>query len=483
MDISNISTKSPKIEDLGAKRGDLALEEVLEKIASIPSLAYPPVLFPDLNFKIKNESPSSLATATKGTIVPNLTSPSLGCSMGVIATNLEKKDTTPEFQKKFYKAMQDHLGESYGIFENILVWFGLKKRPILKYDLTLREFDDIIRRGAAAAADRFNLPGEILNNLEFRGSLFSEEEQRALNIKKILPRSSFTNGRHDLGYGFKGNHFLEIQVVEEIFDEEFAEKFGLKKGNVVIMYHGGGGLIPYHVGRYFANRDKKLMGAGFLASRIKLVLHFFGKIFFHLLSADGIRNFKTRYKYYFRPDAYQEIPIDSEEGRRLFQATKASLNYSYAFNIAIYRRVKDALEKINPKIKARLVTAKIHNSIHQEKGLVVHRHTVTRISPKETSLISGFNNTASFLILGQDGSDKYLNSTDHGSGAVIKKFKENNASSVKDGKTIIHRTKEPFREEVSHITDEGIEYVIERLEEKNIARRAVKLRPIASFKG
>lgn len=484
--MSGTHDTTKKIVDLGAIREDPELERVLKNIASISSLAQPPVLFPDLVYKPKNESPASLATATRDTIVPNLTSPSLGCSMGVIATNLKKEDITPEFQRKLYAAMQEHLGERYSILKNILVWLGLTKRPLLKYDLTVKQFEDIIRRGAPAAIERFDLPKDILDDLEFGGSLFSDNEEQDLDLKHLLPRSSFTNGRHDLGYGFKGNHFLEIQVVEKIFDTASAEKFGLTEGSVVIMYHGGGGLIPYHVGRYFANRDKKLLGKSFIASRIKLVLHFFGKIAFHLLSINGLRNIRTRWRYYFRPKKFQEIPLASKEGTRVMNATKASLNYSYAFNMAIIRRVFDALKATGKtNARGRFITTKIHNSIHQEKNMVVHRHTVTHIAPGEMSIVSGFNNTKSYLIVGREGSNNYLNSADHGSGHIIKRKRTTGDSQKHPEKHItrIHKTRNPHEEDVSHITGDGIDYVMNTLEKYDIASKAIQLRPLASFKG
>ena len=167
------------------------------------------------------------------------------------------------------------------------------------------------------------------------------EELRDLNLHKILPRSSFTNGRHDLGYGFRGNHFLEFQVVEDIIDEDMARNLNLSKNDVVIMYHGGGGMIPYHVGRYYANRKRNTL--------LQKVFTLIGKTLFHLVSWDGIKNMKERFTYYFLPHPFVEVPFSSPEGKRLMLANKAALNYSYAFNIAILRRTEDALKKSLPK--------------------------------------------------------------------------------------------------------------------------------------
>lgn len=477
--MSQANNSTEKLLDLGAIRENPALETVLKKMVRIKSLAYPPILFPDLVYKPLTEAPASLAVATRGTIVPTLLAPSLGCSMGVIATSLTKEDITPEFERVFYAHMQDELGRSYDMVENILVWLGLKTRPLKKYDLTISEFEDIIKRGADAAIERYDLPKDTAAIFDSDGSLFSEDEQKALNIHRILPRSSFTNGRHDLGYGFKGNHFLELQYVEDIYDSQTAQELGLAKDQVVIMYHGGGGMVPYHVGRYYGNRRKNTLKQKFFQN--------IGKIFFHFLSPGGLRYFAQRWRYYFTQKLFQEIPLDTPEGQRLLQATKASLNYSYAFNVAIYRRVIDALHNALPEkdTDPRLVVAKIHNVIAEEKindeSVVAHRHTVTRVEPGKPTIISGFNTTHSYIVIGDSGAKDHLFSADHGSGYVHKHL----AKEVRtlEHNTTIHKTREPHEQTVQHVSSNGIERVMDLLEKKAIIKRAVALRPLASFKG
>lgn len=479
------STMSPtnniteKLTDLGAIRTDSDLEYVLDKMVNIKSLAHPPILFPDLAYKPLTEAPASLAVATQGTIVPTLLAPSLGCSMGIITTTLTKDDITPEFLRSFYSHMQDELGQNFSMLENVLVWLGVKKRVLKKHDLTVPEFEDIIRRGAESAVERYELPKEILNAIDNNGSLFSKDEQKTLDLHKILPRSSFTNGRHDIGYGFKGNHFLEIQYVDKIYSTDVAQQLNLSEGQVVIMYHGGGGMVPYHVGRYYGNRKKNTFK--------QKVFQLIGKIFFHFFSLEGLKYGIQRWKYYFTQKLFREIPLNTPEGQRLMRATKASLNYSYAFNVAIYRRVVDALKNALPEKEtgARLSVLKIHNSILEErlndKPVVVHRHTVTKVTQGEPTIISGFNTTHSYIAVGGSNVGNYLYSADHGSGRVHKHLRD--TLKTLECTTTIHKTREPKEQEVQHVSSNGIEQVLDLLEQKDIVKRAIALRPIASFKG
>jgi len=473
------NNNTEKIMDLGAIREDPELEMMLDKISKIPSLVRPPILFPDLAYKPDTEAPASLVIATRGTIIPTLTAPSLGCSMGVITTTLRKKDITLEWLRKFYANMQDELGQHYSILENILVWIGIKKRKLKKYDLATSEFEDIIREGAPSAIKRYNIPKETVRVFDNDGSMFAPEERATLHLHDILPRSSFTNGRHDLGYGFKGNHFLEVQYVEKIHDQKIADNLGLSEEQVVIMYHGGGGMVPYHVGRYYSSRRKNTWK--------QKMFQIVGKIFFHFFSVQGLLHARERFLYYFTSKPFREIPLNTSEGQRLLNATKASLNYSYAFNVAIYRRVIDALTKnsqgktTNPK----LVVAKIHNALVEEvadgKPAMVHRHTVTRVESGEPTIISGFNNTNSYIGVGGKALPQYLNSADHGSGKVHKHLKDKLQKLPYS--TTIFRTKEPKETSVEHVSNDGIEQVMDLLEKRDIIKRGIELRPIASFKG
>jgi tRNA-splicing ligase RtcB (3'-phosphate/5'-hydroxy nucleic acid ligase) len=478
---SNTFSKNPHL--LGCDLSNEKTKEVLNEITKLGSLGLPLVCLPDLHLKERTEGPSSFAAATVDTIVPELTAPSVGCGMGVLTTTLTTKDMSHNFFEKFYDGMRSNLGPRYGHFKNLLLWLGLISRPASEYDISIAEFEDIIKRGAQAAIEKYDLNREFIDHIEYKGSHFSREEQTKLNLNDILPHVSYRSGRHDLGYGFKGNHFLEIQYVEEILDAEIARKWGINLNQVVIMYHGGGGAVSYHVGRYFGNRKKNTF-------KQKLVLSVL-KVLFHFGSPTAWKYAKERFKYYFFPKSFMEIPTSTDEGVRLFAATKASLNYSYGFRMAMIKRISDSLTAALPsrKPEAFLLWDSNHNSIVPEeidgKNYVVHRHTANRVFEGSPVIISGFNTTSSYLAVGQPNAEKYLFSADHGAGVTIKKMERDGMTKAhpKNLTTHIYQTKSPFKKIVEHITDEGIDYVVKKLEEENIARPIVKLRPLAVFKG
>lgn len=433
--------------------------------------------------KERTEGPSSFAAATEGTIVPELTAPSVGCGMGILATSLSVKDTDHAFFENFYKEMRSHLGPRYGKFKNILLWLGIIERPQLRYDLSVQEFEDIIKRGAKAAVEKYDLEPETLDHIEYQGSCFTEEEQEQIDLKNILPRISYRSGRHDLGYGFKGNHFLEIQYVEKILNEEKAREWKIMENQIMIMYHGGGGAVSYHIGRYFGNRKKNTLGQ-------KMVLAVF-KTLFHLWPPRDWKYARERLRYYFFPKSFQEIPLNTAEGRRLWRATRASQNYSYAFRVAIVKRIMASLQTALPKKKFRtsLLWDSIHNAIVEEtingKKVMVHRHTANRVFEGKPVIVSGFNTTNSYLCAGLKDAEEKLFASDHGAGVTIKKMEQEGLTSLHPHNytTRIYQTKAPFKRVVHHITNEGVDYVVQKLQDERVVRPVALLRPLAVFKG
>ena len=453
-------------------------------IASLPHITRPVVCLPDIHLKETNEAPCSFVAAADGVIIPTLTAPSVGCGMGIIRTSLTRNDLTPEKLETFYKHMQEHRSIRFGTIKNILLWLGIIDRPRAKYDFSKEDLVNAIKDGARFALRRYDFPTSEVGHIEYGGDVMDADTEREFPPACILPRAAWASGRHDIGYGFKGNHFLEIQYIENILDEATAVAWGISKDQVVVMYHGGGGAVAHYLGRYFAKRKKESKS---FKSRL---FQFLAKFLFHFASWEGMRNFRTRWHYYFRPEPFQAIPIDTPEGARVLASVKASLNYSYAFRLAIVKRVTDALrETFGTHTSAQLLWDTVHNAIHKEiisgKEYMVHRHTATRVFDGKPVLISGFNNTNSYIGVGLPGGEEHLFSADHGAGETIKTHSRNGMVQPhpENHATDIYTSKPPYKKTAVHITNEGLDAVIKPLEEANVMRAVAYTRPIAVFKG
>ncbi|MEK9166503.1 MAG: RtcB family protein, partial [Patescibacteria group bacterium] len=343
------------------------------------------------------------------------------------------------------------------------------------YDISKSELEDFFLHGAKAAVRKYNLRESELDRMEYHGDVLGEQEKSKIDFKSLVPRSSYINGRHEIGYNFGGNHFLEFHYVEEIKDTETARAWGISQNQILMFYHGGGGHATYHLGRYFGRREKNTPSQKFVL--------FFLKFIFHFGSRAGLKHFRERWCYYFSRRLFPEIPLNSEEGARLMQSIKIALNYGYAFRAALLRRIKDAL----PKGDASFLWDAAHNSIIEEtvgdKNFIVHRQDATRVFPGKPVMLAGFN-TVSYLGVGQEGASISLFSSTPSAGKTIAKYKKEGLSKPDPGHPVlVSKRKEPKLKKEEGTTSEGLFAVTRELEEAGIVKSVAYIRPLGLIKG
>lgn len=453
--------------------------EKLKKISRVKSLARTPLCLPNIHPKRGLESPPQFVAATVGTIVPMLSAPAMNCGMSVFTTTLSRDDFSPEFLKNFATTLRKGVAPRVSKSRTLLRWLGADLdagRPN-PYDLSKKELEEIFINGAGAAIKKYDLPENELEHIEYGGCVLSEDEKNKTNLRNLVPRSSYTNGRHEMGYNFGGNHFLEIHYVEKIVDQGCAKNLGIRENQLLMFYHGGGGHATYHLGRYFARREKN--------TRFEKIALFFLKFLFHFGSLEGLKNFKARWQAYFSRVPFPEIPLDSLEGRRLMQSIKIGLNYGYAFRVALLRRIIDSL----PKGSAKFLWDAAHNSIMEDPpaggGLVIHRQDAMRVFPGKPVMISGFNNTLSYIGIGAQGAEKTLWSATPSAAKTIEKYLTEKRSAIEtpSHRTFISKRKNPELETREHVTSEGLFEVVQSLEKEDIIKPVAYIRPLGSIKG
>jgi RNA-splicing ligase RtcB len=422
------------------------------------------------------ESPSSCAVATKDVVVPQFSSASLNCGMSVVTTSLRPEQLTDEFLRSFY----DQLNRGYWI--RVINKFGIARS---RYELTHDELKQVYLRGAKALADKYRLDDDTLAHIEHGGSLLSEDQIPTIDIDRIVPGPASAKSRYNLGLGFAGNHFLEFQIVDEVLEQDAAARWGLRGGQVVLMYHTGPGIAATMLGRYYAGPRLK-------DSPKRRRDYFMKKLAFHMLNADVIGSRQERWKNYFTDDLNVDT-LTTPEGQRLLTSMAVAMNYGYAYRAATFARVRDALAGLTNDRDVRLVYDSSHNSIQRDtiqgEDLWVHRHNACRVLPGDPAIISGYNNTSSFLGIGLPGAEASLFTVDHGAGETIKRW-EMAGWSTPDAR---YRTKrylfkhqmrnEEYRvKEVEHVKSDAIDTVINMLHEADIVAPVVRLRPVASLK-
>jgi tRNA-splicing ligase RtcB len=285
------------------------------------------------------------------------------------------------------------------------------------------------------------------------------------------------------------NHFIELQTVEEVLDEDAAAALGLHAGQATLQFHGGGGSLPGELGVLYGRRKRQPALPVRLQMAVQKPLH-------HLATARSWEELRLRRRLYFSPD-YPPVLRSGAEGERLLLANAMAMNYGFAFRAAVYgwlsRLARECLGA-----EPELVVDSPHNSIYEEdvegRTAVVHRHNAARIYTREDLpghpvfgslgqplLLPGTNRTASYLCLPGPAARLTLRSAPHGAGATIKSFVTRGISR-EDGSGRLTRRfgyggGPPIV--VPHLDDRGVDAALSLLVDHDIVRPVVRLRPFA----
>jgi tRNA-splicing ligase RtcB len=275
-----------------------------------------------------------------------------------------------------------------------------------------------------------------------------------------------------------GNHFVEVQMVDEIFDESVARQFGLSSGCLTVLIHTGS------------------RGLG------------------HQICTDYVRlmdNSLARFGITLPDRQLACAPADSDEGRRYLGAMACAANYAWANRHLIMHIVRDVLLRMLRGLRAadvRLVYDVAHNIAKMEsyagREVCVHRKGATRaFGPSHTELpaeyratgqpvfIPGSMGTASYVMAGADPSDSLSwGSTCHGAGRAMSRGSARKRTSGAQlraelearGITVRSPSNEGLAEEAP-LAYKDVERVAEVVHRAGMARKVARLVPRGIVKG
>jgi tRNA-splicing ligase RtcB len=286
-----------------------------------------------------------------------------------------------------------------------------------------------------------------------------------------------------LGTLGSGNHFLELDVIEEVFLPDVAAAFGLEEGNLAIFIHSGSRGLGYQVCDDFLS----VMGKAMRRYGIEL------------------------------PDRQLACaPLDSEEGRRYLAAMAGAANYAWANRQVMMGLTEQALLEtleISPRdLGFRLVYDVCHNIAKfedhvvegREQRLCVHRKGATRAFPpgsaqipeayKEVGqpvLIPGDMGRGSYVLVGtQRAMEESFGSSCHGAGRVKSRTQALKSAHGRDlflemkeqGVTLMATGRRTVAEEMPEAY-KNIHLVVDAIERAGISRKVARLRPVGVVKG
>ena len=469
----DLEAREPRIFDGPDLPADAkVLARLMERTVDA-DLAAPPVVLPDFHHKSNMELPSSVAVATKRTIRPTLTSASVNCGMALVALDADRPNDAGIAE--FYRRVRER--------------FPYPATNVRT--LSVRDVRRAAVEGAVFAAERFGVDGDELLRVEESGKLDLDQYGGGDRLMRELPSLAFQLARMRFGTVGPSNHFIELQMVEEVFDHETAAALGVKEGQLVLQYHAGGGVLTGEIGALFGRRQHNPRHL-----RMAMAIE---KPLYHLATARSIAQFRARLALYFAANC-PAVDLDSDEGQRLMLANAAAMNYGFAFRIATYAALKRIARDVFGGSAGHLVVDSPHNSIYEEpvgadgRTAIVHRHNSCRAYPADMCppgsvfsmtgqavLLPGTSRTSSYLAVAGPRAVDSLYSACHGSGTLVADFVAGGRSHAhpEGHSTLRFRYKDAAPERTVHFDDAGVNAAVGVLVDHGLVRPVARMRPFA----
>jgi tRNA-splicing ligase RtcB len=446
-------------------------EGLLERLRAIEALPYVAsvLALPDLHQKDKAEIPSSVAVTTRGAIVPEFTSVAVNDGMGIVLTDLEARDVTPERLLDFFANMNEHAA-----------------RHVLdrnRYSLSAADMAAAAMEGGRAGVRRYDLPETVLDHMEDNGGtpIESLDGSWSKTIPYLLRAT--TLGRCEMGLNFGGNHFLEVQTVESVCDPLFAARWGLVPGRVTVMYHLGPGPFASTLLHHYSRR-KSLHGA-------RVFGFFLSKLLFHFArSRPG--SLADRWNLHFRREGWSAFREDSEEGLAFRQALALATNFGFAYRLATVAAIRDSLRAaFSPFQRADLLCDVPHNGVREEPwedgSAWVARHNACRVTPRQPAIVAGMYDVPSYVGVGGTSAPPELHSYDHGAGHLIDDRRAENTLHPAAGSALRVKMKRGSRQVLAADTlplrtSAPIDELVSVLAQHDMVQPVVRLRPLGTLK-
>jgi tRNA-splicing ligase RtcB (3'-phosphate/5'-hydroxy nucleic acid ligase) len=449
-----------------AMANDPALQQVAN-VAHLPGIVGYSLAMPDIHWGYGFPIGGVAAVdAAEGGVSPGGVGFDVNCGVRLVTTALRREEVKPrigEVVKALYKAVPTGVGSGAGA--------GKLGKPELRR---------VLREGASWAVAHGFVAGDDDPARCEEGGVLAGADPAAVS-ERALER-----GSTQLGSLGSGNHFLEVQVVDSLFDEAAAAAFGLSVGQVVVMIHSGSRGLGHQVcDETVASLARKLATFG--------------------------------PDYAALPDRQLACaPIRSEEGRRYLAAMQAAANFAWANRQVMAGLAMDAMAKAlgigRDRLGARLLYDVCHNIAKVETHLIdgehrrvlVHRKGATRAfgpgddrvpepfrAVGQPVLIPGDMARYSFVLAGNAAAmTETFGSSCHGAGRLLSRTQSRKATRgrklhaelEKAGVTVMSRGYKTLAEEVPEAYKDVAD-VTAVVEGAGISRRVARLVPIGCIKG
>ncbi|MFX1511229.1 MAG: RtcB family protein [Promethearchaeota archaeon] len=444
-------------------RAETQAIEQLTNVACLPGVIEPVLAMPDIHWGYGLPMGAvGVFDAEDGIISAGCTGFDINCGIHMIRTNLSKKDIIPK--------IRDLVST---LFAKIPA--GVGKGGKLRLDLN--QLDDVLLNGAKWAVERDMGVEEDLHRMEENGRIEGADSSKVSHKAK-------KRGAPQIGSLGAGNHFLEVQTIDEIYQSNTAKTYGIdNKDQVVVMLHCGSRGLGHQV----ATDYLQIMGEA---------VH--------------------KYKIWLPDKQLVCAPTNSNEGQDYFAAMKAAVNFAFCNRLVITHWIRESFEQVFSQDWESLEMDTIYDVCHniakleehevqrQKKSVYVHRKGATRSfgpghpdvpevyrNAGQPVLIAGSMGTASYILAGTEQAMKEsFGSTCHGAGRRMSRKKAIKTFWGKDVRTKLERQGKVVRSTHPKILAEeapdaykDIDLVIDSVHRAGISLKVARMIPIGVMKG
>ena len=399
--------------------------------------------------------------AEEGMISPGGVGYDINCGVRLLRTNLKEQDVRPKLKELVVDLFNS-------------VPSGVGSKGAIK--LSNSQLDEVLVKGVPWAVDNgYGVKGDA-EVCEENGQMENADPNKVSDKAR-------KRGAPQLGSLGSGNHFLEVQKVAEIHDEEAAKRMGIEKDQVTILTHCG------------------------------------SRGFGHQVCSDYLRISEQALKKYDISLADRElacVPNSSEEGESYRKAMFAALNFAWSNRQMITHWTRKSFQRVLKQSESDLGMDLVYDVSHniakvekhtingEQKSVVVHRKGATRAFPANKDevpkkyrdlgqpvFIPGSMGTSSWILLGQPNSmNLTFGSTAHGAGRTMSRTrarKNYTESQVKKylsekGIEVKALTRDGVVEEAPQAYKD-VDSIVNVSHELGIATKVAKLLPIGVIKG
>ncbi|MGH7312487.1 MAG: RtcB family protein [Candidatus Rokuibacteriota bacterium] len=429
-------------------RTDASLEQ-LANGAMLPGIVKAALAMPDIHQGYGLPVGGVVATdAERGVVSPGAIGFDINCGVRLLRTGLDADAVLPELP-----ALVDAL------YAGIPTGVG-SKSPVA---LSVGELRRALAGGAAWAVERGWGDREDLQHLESDGALPGADPES-------VSEHALERGRRQLGTLGSGNHFLEIQVVDEVYDTAAAERLGVHRGQVTVMIHTGSRGLGHQV----------------CTDYLKLT--------------EGAQR---RYGITVPDRQLACAPVDSEEARAYLGGMRAAANFAFANRQLLTHWARQIVQRVMGLASGDLAMGVVYDVAHniakeethdvdgRRRRLLVHRKGATRAFPGQPVLVPGDMGRYSFLLLGTEvAMRETFGSTCHGAGRVLSRTAAVKAArgrsieqELADRGVLARATGRDALAEEMPEAYKDVKDVVDVVHRLGISTRVARLRPLAVIKG